>query len=432
MATLEVSMKVLTFLAVFAISACAETKTFTLKQALERALEQNPDVLLARLDQQKARDQILIAKDPFYPKVYGGGGYAWTNGYPVSIDGNPPSVFQARTDMSLFDRSQNYKVAEAKEGLRGSAFDVTRQQEDAAYRVASLYLDAEQAAHSFDAAQQQIDSLAKVKALMDERVAAGRELPITSKKADLNLKKAKHTADVLHQDLIIAETTLAQVLGLAPDDRVRAAQEERAAIALPVSEDASIEEALEHSPVLRRLESNMQMKTLEIKGYHAARLPKVNLVAQDDVFAKYNYTAQLNYKFRYNNPELGASVTIPLLIGKTARAYSMQAEADVAKLRIEVSRTRSRITADLRRAYEEVKSSDSARELAHDDLLLTREELDVDLAQAEEGRLPLATIESLRAVENDKFLAYYVSRQTAERARLNVLRLTGTLVAALK
>lgn len=425
-------MKVLTFLVVFTGLVGAETRTLTLRQALDRALEQNPDVLLARLDQQKARDQILIAKDPFYPKVYGGGGYAWTNGYPVSIDGNPPSIFQARTDMSLYDRSQTYKVAEAKEGLRGSAIDVTSRQEEAAYRVATLYLDAEQAAHSFDAAQQQIDSLTKVKTLMDARVAEGRELPIESKKADLNVKKAKHTADVLHQDLIIAETTLAQVLGLAPDDRVRAAQEERAAIALPVSEDASIEEALEHSTELRRLESNMEMKTLEIKGYHAARLPKVSVVAQDDVFAKYNYTAQLNYKFRYNNPELGASVSIPLLIGRTARAYSMQAEADVAKLRIEVSRTRSRITADLRRAYEDVKSADSGRELAHDDLLLTREELDVDLAQYEEGRLPLATVESLRAVENDKFLAYYVSRQTAERARLNVLRLTGTLVAALK
>src|SRR5580658_2494697 len=152
-------MKLTAFFVVFAISAAAETKTLTLKQALDMALEQNPDVLLARLEQQKARDQILIAKDPFYPKVYGGGGYAWTNGYPVSIDGNPPSIFQAHTDMSLFDRAQSYKVAEAKEGLRGSAFDVTRQQEEAAYRVASLYLDAEQAAHSFDAAGQRIQSL---------------------------------------------------------------------------------------------------------------------------------------------------------------------------------------------------------------------------------------------------------------------------------
>jgi outer membrane protein len=425
-------MKLSALFVVFAVCAGAETKTLTLKQALDRAMEQNPDVLLSRLDQQKARDQILIAKDPFYPKVYGGGGYAWTNGYPVSIDGNPPSIFQAHTDMALFDRQQSYKVAEAKEGLRGSAVDVVSKQEDAAYKVALLFFDAEQAAHSFDAASKQIENLAKVKELMDARVAERQELATESKRANLNLARAKHAADVLHENLINAEMSLAQVLGMAPDDRVRAAEEERAAIALPVSEDASIEEALEHSPELRRLESNMQMKTLEIKGYHAARLPKVNVVAQDDVFAKYNYTAQVNYKFRYNNPELGASVTIPLLIGKTARAYSSQAEADVAKLRIEVARTRSRITADLRRAYQEVKSAQSSQALARDDLDLTREELSEALAQYGEGRLPLARVETLRALENEKFLAFYVSRQTVERARLNVLRLTGTLLAALK
>jgi outer membrane protein TolC len=161
-------------------------------------------------------------------------------------------------------------------------------------------------------------------------------------------------------------------------------------------------------------------------------LPKVNVVAQDDVFAKYNYTAQLNYAYRTNNPELGASVTIPLLIGKTARAYSSQAEADVAKLGIEVKQTRARITADLRRAFQEVKSAESSRELAQDDLDLTREELNVRVAQFEEGRLPLSQVETLRALENEKFLAYYVSRQTVERARLNVLRLSGTLLAALK
>jgi outer membrane protein len=425
-------MKLSALFVAFAVCAGAETKTLTLKQALDRAMEQNPDVLLSRLDQQKARDQILIAKDPFYPKVYGGGGYAWTNGYPVSIDGNPPSIFQAHTDMALFDRQQSYKVAEAKEGLRGSANDVTSRQEDAAYKVALLFFDAEQAAHSFDAASKQIENLAKVKELMDARVAERQELATESKRANLNLARAKHTADVLHENLINAEMSLAQVLGMAPDDRVRAAEEERSTIALPVSEDASIEEALEHSPELRRLESNMQMKTLEIKGYHAARLPKVNVVAQDDVFAKYNYTAQLNYKFRYNNPELGASVTIPLLIGRTARAYSSQAEADVAKLRIEVARTRSRITADLRRAYQEVKSAQSSQKLAGDDLDLTREELSEALAQYGEGRLPLARVETLRAFENEKFLAFYVSRQTVERARLNVLRLTGTLLAALK
>ena len=104
----------------------------------------------------------------------------------------------------------------------------------------------------------------------------------------------------------------------------------------------------------------------------------------------------------------------------------------MAKIRVEVARTRGRITADLRRAYQEVKSAEASRELARADLDLTREELNVALAQFEEGRLPMASVEAMRATENAKFLAYYVAQQTSERARLNVLRLTGTLVAALK
>ncbi|MGA3201698.1 MAG: TolC family protein [Bryobacteraceae bacterium] len=416
----------------FAVLAAAEVKTLTLRQALDLALKENPDVVLARLDYQKAREQILIAKDAFFPKVYGGGGYAWSPGYPTTIDGNPPSIFEARTDMSLFDRSQSYKVGQAKEGLRGAAIDVTKRQEEAAYRVATLFLDAEQAAHSLASAQGQVDSLTRVKELIDARVAEGRELPLESKRAYLNVQKAKNSAGKLAANLIEAETMLAQVLGMGPDDRVRAAQEERAAISIPVSEDASIEEALEHSPELRRLESDMQMKTLEIKGYRAARLPKVSVVAQDNIFAKYNYNSTYNFLYHRDNPALGASVTIPLLVGRTARAFAQQAEDDVAKLHVEMGRTRSRITADLRRAYTQVKSAESSRELARDDLDFTREELSEALAKYGEGRLSLAAVETLRATENEKFLAYYVSQQTAERARLNVLRLTGTLLAALK
>jgi outer membrane protein TolC len=426
------TMRILALFAMFALSVRAETITLTLKQALELAMSQNPDVLLARLDQQKARDQVLIAKDPFVPKVTGGGGYAWTNGYPTTINGDPPSILEARTDMSIFDRAQSYKVSQAKEGLRGSAIDVTRRQEEAAYRVATLFLDAEQAAHSLASARAQVENLEKVKTLIDARVAAGRELPLELKKANLNVLRARNAVEKLSLNLINAETGLAQVLGLKPDDRARAAMEERSAIAVPVSEDASIEEALEHSPELKRLESDLQSKTLEVKSYKAARLPKVNLVAQDNVFAKFNYSSYANYTFHRNNLELGASVQIPILVGRTARAYTSDAEADISKIRVEVARARSRITADLRRAYQEVKSAEASRELARADLDVTREELNVDLAQYEEGRLPLAKVEAMRATENEKFLAYYVAQQTSERARLNVLRLTGTLVASLK
>jgi outer membrane protein TolC len=200
---------------------------------------------------------------------------------------------------------------------------------------------------------------------------------------------------------------------------------------MPESEEASIEEALEHSPEIRRLESNMQMKTLEIKGFHAARLPKVSTVGQYNVFAKYNYQ-NYNFSFRRNNIEVGASIEVPLLAGRTAQAYAAQADIEVQKLRVEVARTRARITADLRRAFQEAKHAESSRDLARAELDVAREELNIDLAQFDEGRVPMAKVESARAIENEKFLSYYVTQQNVERAKLSVLRQTGTLVASLK
>src|SRR5215469_4683060 len=129
-----------------AIPSRAEIKEMTMRQAVQMAVAQNPDVLLARLDQQKARTQVAIQRDPFVPKVYAGSGLAYTNGFPTSIEGSAPSVFQARTIMTIFNRSQNYLVAQAAEGIRGAGADIARREEEVAYRVAVLFLDAEQAA----------------------------------------------------------------------------------------------------------------------------------------------------------------------------------------------------------------------------------------------------------------------------------------------
>jgi outer membrane protein len=403
----------------------------TLRQALDIALSQNPDLLLARLDQEKARSQVTIVREPFVPKVYAGSGAAWTTGFPNSIEGSAPSIVQARTAMALFNRPQSYLVAQANEGVRGAAIQAALREQEVVYRVASLFLDAEQAGRSLQAAQRQAESLVRVRELTAQRVAEGRELPIESRKVNLAVLRANQHVDALSLDLINAETALALALGMNPDDRVRAAVEERAAVDVPVSEEESIERALENSNELKNLESNMQSKTLEIRSYRAERFPKVNLVAQYSLFAKYNYQNYFQH-FQSNNAQLGVSVEVPLLIGRAPSAQASQAEAEVAKLRIEVARTRARITSDLRRAYQDLKRAESTREVARADLDLAREELTIDLAQMDEGRLPLAKVEEARATENEKWLAYYDAQHAAEVVRLNVLRQTGTLEAALR
>jgi outer membrane protein len=403
----------------------------TLREALDLALQQNPDIMLARLDQQKAREQVTIARDLFHPKVFAGSGGAWTTGPPSSIDGSAPSIFETRTQMALFNQPQRFKVAAANEGLRGAEIDLTRQQEEIAYQVASLYLDAERAARSLQAAQSEVANLTQVAELAKVRVDEGRDNPLESKKAHLPLTNARGRADALAEDLAEAETSLAVVLGMKPDDRVRAAQQDRSALVVPVSEQDSIDHALENSPELKRLESNMEAKELEIKGYKAGRLPQVNVVAQYELLAKYSYQPYFA-NFQRNAAQLGASIEVPVLMGRSARAYVSQAEADIAKLRIQTDHTRARIAADLRKGFLEVKRAESSRDYAREDLDVAREQVSVNLAQNDEGRLPLSAVEQARAIEQEKWLAYYEAQHAVDVARLNILRQTGTLLAAVK
>jgi outer membrane protein len=425
-------MKTIVVFLLAGLCALAEVRTMTLRQALELALNQNPDLTLARLDQQKAREQVTEAHDPFVPKVIAGSGAAWTNGFPMSIDGNAPAIFQAKTNMAIFNRPQSYQVARANEGVRTAEIGVGARQDEIAYRIATLFLDAEQASQSLGAAQRQSDNLARVRQLTEARVEEGQSLAVATKKANLAVLKARQRVEQLNLDLIQAETSLALVLGLGPDDRVRAATEERAALEMPESEERSIEQALDGSRELKRLESELQMKTLEIRGYHAERLPKISLIAQYALLGKYNNYQDYFNRFKRSNWELGAAFEIPLLVGRAPSALAAQSEADAAKLRVEVGRTRTRITADLRRAYLDIRRAETSREVARADLDVTREELNNGIAQMEEGRLAVARVEEMRAEENEKWLALYASQHALELARLNVLRQTGTLMAALR
>jgi outer membrane protein TolC len=416
----------------FSLCAAAEVRTLTLREALDTALQQNPDVVLARLDQQRARAQVTIEKDPFVPKLFAGSGAAYTNGFPMSIDGNAPAIIQAKAPMSIFDRPQSYRAAQASEAARGAEIDIGLRQDEVAYRVASLFFDADQASRSLTAVELQLKSLTRVRELTAVRVSEGRELPIESNKADLKVLQAQQRQAELADNIADTETSLAQVLGFNPGDRVQPAQEDRRLTGQIDSEESAIQQALDGSREIRRLESNLQAKNLEIKSYKAERLPKIDLVAQYELLSKYNNYEKFFGAFQRHNVELGASFTIPILVGRTGQAAIIQAQVDIDKIRARIGQTRSRITADLQHAYREIRRAESAQKLARADLDLARDQLTLDLTRYDEGQVTMAQVEASRAAEQEKWIVYYDTQHTLEVARLTVLRQTGTLVASLR
>ena len=98
---------------------------------------------------------------------------------------------KCKTTMAIFDKPQSYQVAQAKEAQRGYGIDVAARQEEVAYQVASLFLDAENAARSFTAAQRQAETLALVKPLVDARCRKSGNCHIESDRANLAIRRAR-------------------------------------------------------------------------------------------------------------------------------------------------------------------------------------------------------------------------------------------------
>ena len=419
-------------LACCAAALRAEVHTMNLRQAVERALQQNPEIAMARLDEVKAQAAVRSQKDPFTPHVNLGSGLAYTNGFPMSIDGAAPSVVQARVSQYLFNRQQSYVVARTKEEARGAGITASGKQDDIAYRTAVLFVDAERAARAKEMAAREVESSQKVLATVENRVREGRELPIESKRAALNLARARQAADGLEADRETAETSLAIVLGYGAEDRVHPDAEERSAAPLPASEEAAVESALHASKELRRLESQIAAKGLDGRAAKAAHLPHVDLVAQYGLFAGFNHYQNYFLKYQPNNGEIGVSFVIPVLLGSSVSAAVAQAGAEASKLRIQLANTRNQITADTHLSYRTLRKAESERDVARLDLDLAREQLSLNLALLQEGKIVLSQVEQARMAESGKWIAFYDAQYAIEKARWDLARQTGDLLAALR
>ena len=402
----------------------------TLRQAVDLAVQQNPDVALARLDEQKARAAIRTARAPFLPRVVVGSGLAYSNGFPMSIEGSAPSVVQANAQQYLFNRPQSFLVAEAREEARGSAIGVVNKRDEVAYRVAGLYLDAERFARLADLARKTVDSQQKVLDTIHTQVQEGRALPLTEKQAALAVARARQSVENIEDEQAAAETQLALALGYSADDRVRAASEERAAPRLPPSEQEALDLALGSNKELRQIQSQIAAKQLELRGDHAGRLPRVDLVAQYAMLAKFNNYAEFFNKFQRNNGQLGVSFQFPLFTPGVG-AEMAEVEVEINHLKLELANARNRISADLQQSFRDVKKAQTAAEVSRLDLDVARAQLDVDLAMMQEGRIGLRQVEEARLTENDKWMAFYDAQYTVEKARWYVLRLSGGLLDAI-
>jgi outer membrane protein TolC len=350
----------------------------------------------------------------------------------MSIEGSAPSIVQARGIAQLFNRPTSYRVAQTTEQARTAEIDSRIKRDQVVAQTALLFLDAARWARVGESIRPQVDALARAAETVQLRVREGRELEIEAKRAALAVAKTRHRLAQIEQEQDFAEASLGVVLGYAPHQRPRPVKTDTLGLPTPDTEQQSVEQALRESRDLRRLESTLLAKRHEQRAYRAARLPTIDLVAQYALFGKFNNYEDFFRRFDRHNWQIGASIQVPVVPSSALSAQSAQAETEISGLQTQLSQLRSRIAVDTQNAFRRAKLAETTRDLARQDLALSREQVDILLAQLEEGRATLRQLENARFEEQEHWIAFFDAQFGAERARVDLLSLTGTLLAALQ
>jgi outer membrane protein TolC len=415
--------------------AAAESneRTITLKEAVQLALKQNPDVLLARIEEDKAKQAVVEARAPFTPQLFAGSGLAYTDGIPQSVEGANPSLVRVVGRQFLFNRAQSAAVRQAGEMVGAAGHVSAGKQEEIAYHAAATYLDFEQAWRRLKLAQEQVESLRHAEEAVAARVEEGRQIQLELSRKRLDRARAEQQVSDLRAQMELLEATLRRDLDLAGDVRLAPSPTNTAGtLLLPETKEASRERAAANSPELKRLEASLRAKGFEMQAVKGALLPRVDLVAQYSLLARFNNYDRFFNDFQRHNFQIGMSFEIPLFTGKTVSSRVGRVALETRELQLRHQATESLVELEAERLHQQVRQAEGAMKLARQQLDFARENLTVQMALMDEGRIDVEAVERARVEENQAWAAFYESQYAVQKAKLNLLRQTGELVAALR
>ncbi|MFN8008119.1 MAG: TolC family protein [Terriglobia bacterium] len=405
----------------------AETVNLTLEGTLQKASELSQQVLIAKTGVRTAAAHKDLEKAPFRPQLSVGTGVAATYGFPLSIEGSAPSIFNVNFLQTLYDRKQRKQADAAVLLEERSQHEMETEQQRAALEAGRLYLELRNQRQRHQYYQMQVESLEKTREIIAVRAQDGMVQPRELTKIKLEVAKAKVTLAKNEQSTLLLEEQLRQATGIAAGVSLALGNDEISGGRAEWSEDTLLVAALDKDPTLMQL--RVQERSYEVMGDGLTGWfrPVVNLVGRYDLFSRFNDYEKYFNNFQRNNLLLGFSIQVPLIQPSLApEKRRLQALQDEAQLKIKL-RT-NEIRAQTLREVTNLAVLRAKTEATRLEAQLARENLQVAQATYEEGKLPLARLEEVRREENTRWLEYLDVRLEEEQIQLNLRKQAGTLL----
>jgi outer membrane protein TolC len=397
----------------------------TLKRAVELALQNSKDIQLARLHLQIAEQRANLTQSEFLPNLYAGSGAGYTYGLPETPGGRPPAIFSVTYTEQILNGPLKGLAKEQQEEATAQRATLEETRNAVVTQVATSYLELVKVRHSLELLRKEKDSAEKIVQVTQERQSEGYELPVEVTKAQLTRAQVVERILQLEGRQDELEVYLRNQMGMVPDQKIDLAAEDLPGAA--EQEGANlVAMASESSPSIAFAVSDVKAKELRLQGEKRGYWPTLELVSIYSVLAKYNFQNYTNIvqNFRYNNLNAGVNINMPIFSSKT-RASIALAQASLDASKINLSNTRTQVSAEVRQRSRKVQQTEAAKEVARLELQLVQQNVAVLQSQFGEGKANLRDMERARLDENEKWMAYLDANFRRQQAQLELLKTAG-------
>jgi outer membrane protein TolC len=405
----------------------ASAQKVPFQRAIALAVTHSAGMGMAVADQMKAHQGYLELRNGYVPQVIFGSGLGKTFGYPMSIEGSAPSIFNITSQSSLYNPAQKQFIRSARTEWHASGLSLQDQREATILETALTYIQLDQAGRKLTALQTESEQVVRAETISRERMQEGVDSKADVTRASLVAARVRLRMAEVQGNVDLLRQRLSQLTGLDPKEL----ETDQASIPVrPVinSNDDLVARALQNSPVVKAAEEKARASEQRAKGEHNALYPAIDFVANYGLFTKYNNLDLLfpQGRFSRNNATVGIAIKVPFL-NATQRAHASAADAETIRARSEARAAHDQVANDTLKLQRAVQQLTASRDVVQLEYEVAQSDLEAAQARAQSGMATIKEQENARIEVSEKQAALADAQFELDRAQLQLLRSTGEL-----
>jgi outer membrane protein TolC len=405
-------------------ASSGEPRPLAFRTAIELALKHSTMTGLAEADLARAQSTVTQTRDAYLPQMVLGSGLGASYGFPLSLEGAAPSIFNMNFQGALLNGAQRSYIKAARSDVAATTAQNADRRNDVIMETALDYIQLDLLDSSLTIQREQEQSAAKFQDIVNQRVQAGLDSQVEVTRAKLAGARTKLDIAQTQAAADQLRLRLSQLTGL-PAGSIHTSTETIPGLPAPPP-DAELPQVVNNNPTVKAAEAAADAKSFRAQAEHRQLYPAIDYVGQYAVLARFNNYDQFFQKFQRHNVTAGIAIRFPFL-NPVQRAAADVAKADAVKSRKEAQNVREQVSGETLKLQRSVQQLSAAREVAQLEHQLAEADIDATHAKIETGAASLKDEENARVVEHERYTAYLNSSFELDRAQVQLMRQTGQL-----